>query len=68
MECQIHFLHHASFGFDPDLEEGIALTQRRLDDSQAMSVQTPPDDAATSAVESPSDAGNRVAVAVASQL
>jgi hypothetical protein len=68
MGCRILLLNLVNCGFDPDLEEGIALTQRRLDDSQAMSVQTPPDDAATSAVESPSDAGNRVAVAVASQL
>jgi hypothetical protein len=68
MECQILFFNLVNFGFDPDLEEGIALTQRRLDDSQAMSAQTPPVDATTSELQSPSDAGNRATVAVTSQL
>jgi hypothetical protein len=68
IEGQIHLLHNANFGFDPDLEKGIALTERRLDDSQGMSAQTSPDDAAASALQSPSDAGNRAAVAVALQL
>jgi hypothetical protein len=68
MGCRILLLNLVNCGFDPDLEEGIALTQRRLDDSQAMSAQTPPVDAAASALQSPIDAGNRATVAVTSQL
>lgn len=68
MEFQILFFNLVNFVFDPDLEEGIALTQRRLDDSQAMSAQTPPDDATASGLQSPSDAGNCATVAVTSQI